>query len=255
MKMVVYQKNKSIAMITLNRPDAENRINVEVADGLRDIRHQINQDETVKVIIITGQGNKAFCSGVDSEAFFQIKDKPKRIKLFSVASTMGSFKRPVIAAINGDALGQGLELALSCDLRICSKTAGFAMSHLADNEMPWDGGTQRLSRLVGRGTAIEMILLGKTMDAVKAHRIGLVHQVVSQEKLSKTALDMARHMAKMSPISLAYAKEAIQKGMDLTLRQGLGLEADLYYLIHTTKDRTEGIDAFRKKRRPHFEGK
>jgi enoyl-CoA hydratase/carnithine racemase len=129
------------------------------------------------------------------------------------------------------------------------------MPHLADNEMPWDGGTQRLSRLVGRGKAIEMILLGETMDAVEAHRIGLVHQVVPPAKLLKVVADMARQMAEMSPISLAYAKEAIQKGMDLTLRQGLGLEADLYYLIHTTKDRTEGIDAFRKKRRPHFEGK
>lgn len=253
--MVVYQKNKSIAMITLNRPDAENRINIEVADALRDIRHQINQDETVKVIIITGQGNKTFSSGVDSEAFVRFEDKTKRIKLFSVASTMGSFKRPVIAAINGDAFGQGLELALSCDLRICSKSAQFAMPHLADNEMPWDGGTQRLSRLVGRGKAIEMILLGETMDAVEAHRIGLVHQVVPPAKLLKVVADMARQMAEMSPISLAYAKEAIQKGMDLTLRQGLGLEADLYYLIHTTKDRTEGIEAFREKRQPRFEGK
>ncbi len=253
--MVVYQKNESIAMITLNRPDEQNRINIEVADALRDIRRQINQDETVKVIIITGQGNKAFCSGVDSEAFNQFEDKTKRIKLFSVASTMGSFKRPVIAAINGDAFGQGLELALSCDLRICSKSAKFAMPHLADNEMPWDGGTQRLSRLVGRGKAIEMILLAETMDAVEAHRIGLVHQVVPLAKLSKVVVDKARQMAEMSPISLAYAKEAIQKGMDLTLRQGLGLEADLYYLIHTTKDRTEGIEAFREKRQPRFEGK
>ncbi len=242
-------------MITLNRPDEQNRINIEVADALRNIRRQINQDESVKVIVITGQGNKAFCSGVNSEAFNQFEDKTKRIKLFSVASTMGSFKRPVIAAINGDAFGQGLELALSCDLRICSKSAKFAMPHLADNEMPWDGGTQRLSRLVGRGKAIEMILLGETMDAVEAHRIGLVHQVVPPAKLSKVVADMARQMAEMSPISLAYAKEAIQKGMDLTLRQGLGLEADLYYLIHTTKDRTEGIEAFREKRQPRFEGK
>lgn len=253
--MVVYQKNESIAMITLNRPDEQNRINIEVADALRDIRRQINQDESVKVIIITGQGNKTFCSGVDSEAFNRFEDKTKRIKLFSVALTMGSFKQPVIAAINGDTFGQGLELALSCDLRICSKSAKFAMPHLADNEMPWDGGTQRLSRLVGRGKAIEMILLAETMDAVEAHRIGLVHQVVPQAKLSKVVVDMARQMAEMSPISLAYAKEAIQKGMDLTLRQGLGLEADLYYLIHTTKDRTEGIEAFREKRRPRFEGK
>jgi enoyl-CoA hydratase/carnithine racemase len=121
--------------------------------------------------------------------------------------------------------------------------------------MPWDGGTQRLARLVGRAKALELILLGETIDAPEAHRIGLVHKVISHDELMTVVMDLAQKMAAKSSVSLAYVKEAIHKGMDLTLEQGLRLEADLYYLMHTTKDRTEGIKAFREKRQPQFKGK
>jgi enoyl-CoA hydratase/carnithine racemase len=129
------------------------------------------------------------------------------------------------------------------------------MPQVADGQMPWDGGTQRLARLVGRGKALELLLLGEAIEAREAQRIGLVHRAVPHAELMTVVMDMAHKMAGKSPTSLAYVKEAIHKGMDLTLEQGLRLEADLYYLIHTAGDRTEGIRAFREKRQPQFKGK
>jgi enoyl-CoA hydratase/carnithine racemase len=175
--------------------------------------------------------------------------------IFSAAAIIAAIDRPVIAAINGVALGQGLELALACDLRVCSRTASFGMPQLTSGEMPWDGGTQRLSRLVGRGKALELILLGETIDADEALRIGLVHKIAPPAEMSGMVRMMARKISDQSLSALAYVKEAVYKGMDLTLEQGLRLEADLYYLLHTTRDRTEGIEAFRGKRQPRFEGR
>ena len=162
---------------------------------------------------------------------------------------------PSIAAINGDAIGIGLELALACDLRICTETAHFAMNHIMYGGIPWDGGTQRLSRIVGRGKAMEMILTGEVIDAQEAHSIGLVHRVIPDDEILTVVMDTAREIASKGPIAVRYAKEAIRKGMDLTLEQGLRLEADLYFLLHTTSDRTEGIKAFQEKRSPRFEGR
>jgi enoyl-CoA hydratase/carnithine racemase len=176
------------------------------------------------------------------------------MKTVSVADTIDSFVCPVIAAINGRATGLGLEMALACDMRMCSHNAQLGMPQVSHGEMPWDGGTQRLSRLVGKGKALEMILLGESIDAGEAYRIGLVHKVFTPSQLMDAVQEIAGKIARQSPVSLAYAKEAIKKGMDLTLDQGLRLEADLYYLLHTTRDRVEGISAFRQKRRPKFKG-
>jgi enoyl-CoA hydratase/carnithine racemase len=161
----------------------------------------------------------------------------------------------VIAAISGDVIGQGLELALACDLRIASETSHFGLPQIKTGHLPSDGGTQRLSRLVGRGKGLEMILTGEIIDAQEALRIGLVNKVVPKKDLMEVTMKMAQEMASRGPIALRYIKEAIYKGMDMTLEQGLRLEADLYLILHTTKDRTEGIQAFRGKRKPKFEGK
>jgi enoyl-CoA hydratase/carnithine racemase len=176
-------------------------------------------------------------------------------KPFSVAGPIADLDRPVITGIEGDAIGLGLELALASDIRIAAATAQFGFPHIKKGLIPWDGGIQRLARVVGKAKAMEMILTGGLMDADEARRIGLVSKVVSSEELMPVTMDMAREMASKGPIALRYAKEAIQKGMDLTLEQGLRLEADLYFLLHTTKDRTEGIKAFREKRTPEFEGR
>ncbi len=253
--MITYTKKDSAAIATLVRPEGGNRITTRMASDFKDIQSDIQQDKDIRVLIITGEGSEAFCEGTDVEEARSLEDNANFTELFAVASTIDLFECPVIAAINGAALGQGLELAMACDLRICSRNAVFGMPQAARGGLPRDGGTQRLARLVGRGKALEMLLLGENIDAREALRIGLVHKVVPPDELTAVVYKMAHKIAALSPISLAYAKEAVTKGMDLTLDQGLRLEADLYYLLHTTRERTEGITAFRENRTPYFKGK
>jgi enoyl-CoA hydratase/carnithine racemase len=159
-----------------------------------------------------------------------------------------------IAAIDGVAMGEGLELALACDVRIASDRASFCLPHTAHGLIPSGGGTQRLPRLVGKGKALEMILTAEPIDAEEALNIGLVSKVVSPAKLFSIVEEWADRITKQAPIALRYAKEAVNKGMDISLEQGLRLEADLYFLIQTTEDRMEGIRAFKEKRPPRFKG-
>ena len=244
---VIYTKKDHIGYITLNRPEADNSINLKLAQGLEDVCLKINQDDDIYVVTITGAGDKAFCSGSELE--------PKKLSIgYSPASAIACIEKPVIAAINGDALGQGLELALSCDIRLSSEKARFGFPQVAHGLIPFDGGTQRLPRIVGRGKALELILTTEIITAEEALRIGLVSKVVTGANLAAETEALARTIAAKAPIALRFIKEAINKGLDLTLEQGLYLEADLYFLIHTTADRTEGITAFLKKRPPKFKG-
>jgi enoyl-CoA hydratase/carnithine racemase len=243
---VIYTKKDHIAHITLNRPEAGNSINLELAQELEDICRQINQDDAIYVVILTGAGNKTFCKGSELE---------KSGTVYSAATAIAGIEKPVIAAINGDALGQGLELALSCDIRLAADKANFGFPQVAEGLIPFDGGTQRLPRIVGRGKALELILTAETINAQEAVEIGLVNKVVGGANLAAEAEALAKTIAGKGPIALRYIKEAVNKGLDLTLEQGLHLEADLYFLLHTTADRTEGITAFIKKRPPKFKGK
>ncbi|MEE8413527.1 MAG: enoyl-CoA hydratase-related protein [Dehalococcoidales bacterium] len=238
---VTYASKDHIARIVLNRPEAGNAINLELAQEMEDICRKINQDEDVYVVVITGAGEKVFCKGSESP-------------ITNIAAFVAGIDRPVIAALNGDALGEGLEIALSCDIRLASDQARFGLPQLASGVIPMNGGTQRLPRLIGKGKALELILTGETIDAGEAFEIGLVSKVVSRQKLADEVESMARNMATKGPISLRFVKEAVNKGMDITLEQGLRLEADLYFLLHTTADRTEGIKAFLEKRKPEFKG-
>lgn len=246
---LIYEKADAECMITINRPAVANTINMRLAEELADICADISHDESIRVVIVTGAGDKAFSVGVDrKEASYQ------STRLISVAAPIASLKVPVIAAINGDALDQGLELALACDLRFATSTARFGVINVSSGIMPWDGATQRLPRLVGKAKAMEMFLSGESVDAVEALRIGLVNRVVEREQLMPSVREVAQRIVSKAPFAVKYAKEAICKGLDLTLEQGLCLEADLYCLLQTTEDRTEGIKAFLEKRTPQFKG-
>jgi enoyl-CoA hydratase len=256
--LVIFQKSNHIARITLNRPDTNNYINLQMSQEIDDICHQINQDNDIYVVIITGTGD-AFCGGNELEKSLQLSKKQPRsnvetAKQYNVASCVASVEKPVIAAINGDALGQGLELALACDIRIASQKAHFGFPNVAMGLIPSDGGTQRLPRIIGRGKALEMIFTAEIISAAEALESGLVGKVVASESLIAEVDALAKTIASKAPISLRYIKEAINKGLDLTLEQGLRLEADLYFLLHTTSDRTEGIQAFQQKKTPEFKG-
>ena len=241
------QTTDHVLVITIIDPVSRPVEIARLSNELGDLWAEIVMKEDIRVAIVAGTG----------EDFFLRTDPVKSLSMgrWPIAGRIGEMDVPVIAAINGDALGQGLELALACDIRLSVETSHFGLPQIMDGLIPWDGGTQRLSRLVGRGKALEMLLTGETIDAAEAYRVGLVHKIVSSGGVMDAALDLAREMASKGPVALRFTKEAIYKGMDLTLEQGLRLEADLYFLLHTTQDRGEGIKAFREKKPPRFEGK
>ena len=245
-KSIIYEKKEFIASIKLNRPDSGNAISTQLSQELAGLCASINSDEEIRVVTITGAG-KHFCLGIELAE--------RNTEPHSVAKTILSIDRPVIATINGDALGQGLELALACDLRIAADTACFGLPQIASGSIPGDGGTQLLPRIIGRTKAMEIILLGEAIDATMAFEIGLVNKVVPLRELMPTVMEMATKLSSGAALSLRYAKEAVCQGLDLTLDQGLHLEADLYHLLQTTEDRIEGIKAFQQRRKPQFKGK
>jgi enoyl-CoA hydratase/carnithine racemase len=240
---VIYTKKDHVAQVILNRPEANNAITQQLAQELDEICLQVNQDDDVYVVTVVGAGD-AFCSG--GELVTEPHHRP--------ADAVASIDRPVIAAINGEALGEGLELALSCDIRLASDNARFGLPQVTQGLIPMDGGTQRLPRIIGRGKALELLLTAETISAQEALDIGLVSRVVPPEKLPGEVAELAENIAAKGPIALRYIKEAVNKGLEMTLEQGLHLEADLYFLLHTTADRTEGIRAFLEKRPPRFKG-
>ena len=219
----------------------------QMAMDMEELCKRIAWDERVRVVVLSFNG------GIDNE--FQTGsysiDGAERL---SLAEPVAGLKQPVIAAIRGDALGPGLELALACDFRIGTENSRFGLPQIRQGTMPADGGTQRLPRLVGQGKAMQMILTGEPIDAEEACRLGLIQRIVPPASLMQTATEMAREMAEKSPLSLSYAKEALYKGLDLTLDQGIKMEMDLYLLLFSTTDRIEGITAFKEKRKPAFEG-
>jgi len=217
---------------------------------------EITADDEIRVVILTASaGENSFSIETGLNGALEKHKGTIQSKRCSIGEPVAKLDRPVIAAINGDAIGQGLELALACDLRVAVETSRFGLPHIKRGMIPRDGGTQRLVRLVGVGKSMEMILTGDLIDAREAKQIGLINRIVSPEELMPVAEELANGIASRGPDAVKYAKEAISKGMDLTLEQGLHLEADLYFLLHTTRDRTEGIRAFQEKRTPLFEGK
>lgn len=249
---VQYERRGHVATITLNRASAGNAIDEFLAPGIREAARRAIEDDEAYVVILTGAGH-AFCvGGVDPCR--QAEPATQALATLRVAGAIAAIPKPTVAAIDGDALGQGFELALACDLRIASAGARFSMDQVLRGFIPWDGGTQRLPRLISRGLAVEMILTGRAIESVEARDMGLVSQVVPTGAALGKALELAEKLAAMAPIAASYAKEAIVKGMDMPLDQGIRLEADLSLLLQTTRDRAEGLQAFLQRRKATFTG-
>jgi enoyl-CoA hydratase/carnithine racemase len=244
-----FEEEGGVAVIKLLAPSEKgsgvSQLGVELSECCRRFRGNAE----IRVLVIVGESKDSFSIG------YALPQVGRQLaESYSITESLAEVERPVLAGIRGDAIGLGLELALACDIRIASESARFGLPHVAAGLMPWEGGTQRLLRTVGKGKALELILTGDPIDAHEANRIGLVSRVVHGDEVEATVMKMAHDMASKSPISMEYCKEAINKGMDLTLEQGLRLEADLYYLMHSTRDREEGIQAFKEKRKPEFKG-
>lgn len=254
LSLIKSQNIGHVRVIHWVRPPESFAESVALFQEFSELCSEIGWDETTRVVLLAGTEAHSFSMGIDlARGAGQAYEDEK--KFYGLGEGIASVDRPVIASIAGDATGLGLELALACDIRIAVETSRFGLPHIKKGLIPWDGGTQRLARLVGRGKALEMILTGELIGAQEALRIGLVNRVVPEKDLMDVAMSAAQEMASRGPLALRYAKEAIYKGMDMTLDQGLRLEADLYLLLHSTRDRTEGITAFREKRTPKFEGK
>lgn len=243
----------SVALLRLKGEDESNRVTAAMVEELTATVEWVRDDEGVRVVVVTGEG--PVFSGGTEQAVGEVWGVEGGEGRLPVASRhIAQLAMPVIAAINGDARGLGLELALACDLRVASEEAVFAMDQIRYGMMPWDGGTQRLPRLVGRGRGTAMVLTGMEVDAVRALEIGLVHALFPKEAVEEEALALAQKIAKHAPVALEYAKETINKGIDMTLDQGLRLEQDLTVILQSTADRSEGIRSFLEKRKPEYRG-
>ena len=234
-----------VAWLRLERPASGNRVTLELAQALCDAAAEIEHDDRIALVVLTAAG-ASFCLGVEDGGEWE--------RRADWIDALARLTRPVVAAIEGDALAEGLELALACDLRVVSTRARLAMPQLRHGRLPSHGGTQRLPRLVGRTRALDLLLTGRTLDATEAEAIGLASRIATPEAFATTLAALTDALKSKGPIALRYAKEAVHKGSDLTLDQGMHLEEDLYVLLQTTADRREGINAFLKKRKPVFKG-
>ena len=236
----------------LARPESENRIDGDMAEEIRDACQVIGQDDACRLVVVTGAGS-SFSVGRatldDAEG-----DVSGRLASLRVADCLAALPVPVVVVLNGDAIGHGLELALAGDLRIASESAGFALWEPGQATIPWDGGTQRLPRLVGQAWALDMALTGRKVGAQEALGLGLVNRVVAAEELETASMQLAEQIIASAPVAAQFAKETVTKGMDLTLDQGLRLEADLNVILHSTSDRAEGIASFKERRTPRYTG-
>lgn len=245
--IVKQQRARNCVFLEIVQPKEGPLTRARLLGELGDLCAEITWDEHLRVAVLSFPG----------AALRSLEPAPELLlgSLPSFVECVANLKLPVIAAIDGDAVGPGLELALACDVRIGTAGARFGLPQVQSGSIPHDGGTQRLRRYVGLGKALEMVLLGETIDAAEAGRVGLLNRVVDPAELSSVAEAMAFDMAARSPLSMSYVKEALHKGLDLTLSQGIQMELDMYLHLFTSEDRTEGITAFKEKRVARFEGR
>lgn len=248
---------KNIATITLNRPEAANAFSRQMLAEINEIVGELKFNASIRTVIITGSGEKVFCAGADLKeraGMTPIEVKQTVALIRQVITAVELLPMPVIAAINGAAFGGGLELALACDIRIAAETAKVGLTETSLAIIPGAGGTQRLPRLIGLGKAKELIFTAQRVDAYEANEIGLVEYVVPKEKLLQKALELANRISSNGPIAVAQAKIAINKGIEVDLLTGLEIEQMAYAMTIPTKDRIEGLTAFKEKRKPQYKG-
>ncbi len=255
---LLYEKHNGIGYVTVNRPEKLNALNRKTMDELHDCFQEIDRDDEVRAVILTGAGEKAFVGGADiNELAVQtpVEGKELSVRGQNILDLIEHLGKPVIAAVNGYALGGGCELALACTLRIASENARLGQPEVKLGLIPGYAGTQRLPRLVGRGRALEMVLSGEPVSAADAYRIGLVNQVVPAQDLIAAAEKLAQKIMANAPLAVKFALEAVNHGLAMTQAEGQFLEANLFGLCCATADMKEGTRAFLEKRPARFMGK
>jgi methylglutaconyl-CoA hydratase len=246
-----------IAIITLNRPESANALSTALLYELSHLLYDLAFRRDVRVVIFTGAGEKVFCAGADLKERSGMNETEVRKTVTLIRETINQIEQlpqPVICALNGSAFGGGLELALACDIRVAADTAQLGLTETSLGIIPGAGGTQRLPRLIGKGKAKELIFTAKRITAKEAEQIGLVEYVVPREQLMEKAMEVAEQIVVNAPIAVMQAKIAINRGLDVDLATGLRIEQMAYDITIPTKDRLEGLQAFKEKRKPVYKG-
>lgn len=255
---LLVERKDGIGWITFNRPEVLNALDVQSRRELAECLGEMERDPSVAVVALTGGGDKAFCAGADLKMFVDFSPKKARdyVRLAkAVTRKIETLKKPVIAAVNGVALGTGCEIALACDLVVASRNARFGQTELNVGLIPGAGGTQRLPRIVGLKRAKELIFTGRLLDADEALELGLVNRVVESDDLRKAVNQLAEKLREKSPVILQYAKRCINRSIETDLQAGLKYESKLFSQCFGTEDQREGVTAFLEKRQPHFIGR
>ena len=256
--LINYEKRNSLAVITLTRPDKLNAISSEMMRELTEIFTRAAEDPQLRAIILTSTGDRAFSAGTDLAELIEVTSSDARgaaNRGQELCNRIESSPVPVIAAINGIAAGAGCEIALACHLRVASSNATFSLPEIKLGIIPGYGGTQRLTREIGRGRALEMILTAKTINADEAQRIGLINRVAAPGELMSEAEGLAQQIIELAPLAIRSCLEAVTRGADMQLEKALDLEAQLFARLFATEDMREGTRAFLEKRKPTFKGR
>jgi len=257
-KVLLVEESNGVMVLTLNRPDVMNAFNFALLGAVKEQIETIRFKPHVRVVIVTGAGEKAFSSGADLKERLTLSESQVREYIFTIRdlfTAIESLNKPVIAAVNGVALGGGTELALASDIRVASLNATMGLTETRLAIIPGGGGTQRLPRLIGRGKAKELIFTGRRIGAEEALQIGLVNKICKSDRLLDECKEMAAMICEAGPIAIEQAKFAIQYGMETDIHTGLAIESSAYWATIPTEDRLEGLAAFREKRKPVYKGK
>jgi len=256
--VLLVKEDAGIATLTLNRPEVMNSLNFPLLHALKDRIESFRFRRDLRVVIITGSGEKAFCSGADLKERATLNPDQVREYIFTIRNLFTAIEelnKPVIAAVNGIALGGGTELALASDIRIASSKASMGLTETRLAIIPGAGGTQRLPRLIGKGKAKELIFTGKRIDGQEAVKIGLVNQLCEPDDLLEACREMAAMICETGPVAIEQAKYAINYGLETDMHTGLAIESNAYWVCIPTEDRLEGLAAFKEKRKPVYKGR